>query len=262
MFLITGKRIVASSIFKARRESYMESIYVLGASTNGIDIALVCAQSGFDVVLYDANKMKLIDAIDRLDKILEISINKELISLQQKNMIMGRVDVSNDLYTAKHSSLVLGVVVEGNEKDKISMFRKLDLICGSEIVFVIDNSSQFISTIANATSRAEKIVGLRFYNPILTMKVIGIIKCKYTSESIYNKILNFVKRLDRTPVEIVESSKTFQNAMLIPMLNDAIEYLLDVVPNKIDMNIFEKMYQTYSIRPFALSHLVEDLEDN
>ena len=88
-----------------------------------------------------------------------------------------------------------------------------------------NTSSILISTIAGATNRADKVIGMHFMNPVPIMKLVEVIKSKETSSQVVSTVMELSKNLGKVPVEVNDAPGFVANRILMPMINEAIHTL-------------------------------------
>ena len=116
-------------------------------------------------------------------------------------------------------------VVTENLDIKLQIFKNLDSLCPGKTILASNTSSILISTIASATNRADKVIGMHFMNPVPIMKLVEVIKSKETSAQVVSTIMELSKNLGKVPVEVNDAPGFVANRILMPMINEAIHTL-------------------------------------
>lgn len=230
-------------------------VMVLGAGTMGAGIAQTFAQSGHEVILRDLEQKFVDKGLKVIVKNLDRSLSKGRISEADKNLIVGRITVTTDINNGKDADLVVEAAVENMEIKK-KIFSELDLICKPETILTSNTSSLSITEIAGSTNRADKVLGMHFFNPVPVMKLVEITKGIATSEETKNFVIEAVKSLGKSAVEVEEAPGFVVNRILIPMINEAIGILADGVASAKDIDEAMKLGANHPLGPLALADLI------
>ena len=233
----------------------MKKVGVLGTGTMGAGIIQVLAQSGYEVVLRARRQTSVDKGIATVSKNLDRLVAKEKITAEDKEAIMGRIQGSTDIEIIKDADLVIEAATEDMEAKK-ALFAELDALCKPETIIATNTSSLSITEIAAATNRPDKIIGMHFFNPVPSMKLVEIIKGLATSEETKNTIIELSKALGKTPVEVEEAPGFVVNRILIPMVNEGIGILADGVAKAEDIDEAMKLGANHPMGPLALGDLI------
>ncbi|MBQ2747682.1 MAG: 3-hydroxybutyryl-CoA dehydrogenase, partial [Firmicutes bacterium] len=150
-------------------------------------------------------------------------------------------------------------VIEAATEDmeaKKALFAELDALCKPEAIIATNTSSLSITEIAAATNRADKIIGMHFFNPVPAMKLVEVIKGLATSDETKDVIVKLSEELGKTPVEVEEAPGFVVNRILIPMINEAAGILYDGVADAEGIDNAMKLGANHPMGPLALGDLV------
>ena len=233
----------------------MKKIGVLGSGTMGAGIVQVLAQNGFEVVLRARRETSVEKGIATVKKNLDKLVAKEKMTAEAAEEVMGRIKGSTDIAIIADADLVIEAATEDMEAKK-ALFAELDALCKPEAIIATNTSSLSITEIASATNRADKIIGMHFFNPVPAMKLVEVIKGLATSEETKETIVELSKTLGKTPVEVEEAPGFVVNRILIPMINEAIGILADGVADAEGIDEAMKLGANHPMGPLALGDLV------
>ena len=172
----------------------MKKVVVIGGGTMGLEIAQVFAKSGFDVVVRDITDEIIKASEARLHKGLDKKISKGKLDEAGKSAIVDRMTFTTDLNLAADADLVIEAAVERLDIKK-SIFAELDQICKPETILASNTSSISITALASATKRADKFIGMHFFNPATVMKLIEVIRGANTSDETFQTIYELSKTI-------------------------------------------------------------------
>ncbi|MCI7145445.1 MAG: 3-hydroxybutyryl-CoA dehydrogenase [Clostridiales bacterium] len=233
----------------------MKTIGVLGTGTMGAGIIQVCAQAGYDVVLRARRQTSVDNGIATVEKNLSKLVKKEKITEEDKAAVMGRIKGSTDISIIKDADLVIEAATENMEAKK-ALFQELDELCKPEAIIATNTSALSITEIAAATNRADKIIGMHFFNPVPAMKLVEIVKGLATSEETRATIVDLCGKLGKTAVDVEEAPGFVVNRILIPMINEGIGILADGVADAEGIDTAMKLGANHPMGPLALGDLI------
>lgn len=233
----------------------MKKIVVIGGGTMGLDIAQVFAKKGYDVVVRDI-KDEIIQASEgRLVKSLEKMVARGKMEEAKKADILGHMTFTTDLGAAADADLVIEAAIE-NLDIKMSIFAELDKICKPETILATNTSSISITAIAAATKRADKFIGMHFFNPATVMKLVEVIRGAHTSDETTKIISDLSTEIGKEPVEVTEAPGFVVNKILVPMINEAADVLYTGVASAEGIDTAMKLGANHPMGPLALGDLI------
>lgn len=233
----------------------MEKIFVAGAGTMGLDIARVFAEAGLDVVVRDISGAILDRARAKLDALLARQVSGGKISGAAADALRGRIAFTVDMAPAKDADLVLEAIVERADL-KLALFRELDAVCGPACVFASNTSSISITRLAAGSGRPDRFVGMHFFNPAGTMKLVEITRSLTTAEEAFQAVYALALRIGKEPVEVRDSPGFVVNRLLVPMMNEAACLLSEGVAAAEDIDKAMRLGANHPMGPLRLADLV------
>lgn len=233
----------------------MKKIVVIGGGTMGLDIAQVFAKKGFDVVVRDISDEIIQASEARLNKSLDKLVAKGKMDEAGKAAITGKIAFTTDLNLAADADLVVEAAIE-NLDIKKGIFAELDKICKPETILASNTSSISITAIAAATKRADKFIGMHFFNPATVMKLVEVIRGANTSQETFDTIYALAQEIGKDPVEVSEAPGFVVNKILIPMINEAADLVYTGVATAEDVDKAMKLGANHPMGPLALGDLV------
>lgn len=213
----------------------INKVLVVGAGVMGSGIAQVFAGSGYSVLLMDVSEEAAQKGLDAIGKSLARAVDRGRIDASQKGEILGRITASADWEQAGEADFVVEAVFEDVDIKK-DIFRKLDEICGPDVILTTNTSSLPVTPIAAATGRPDKVMGMHFFNPAAAMKLVELIPGQLTSDETSRTVVELAKELGKTPVEVNDWPGFAMSRIYCVMINEAIFCLYEGVgsPEAID----------------------------
>lgn len=233
----------------------MNNIFIVGAGTMGLDIAQVFARSGRHVTVRDISEEIVTAAQARLNKGLDKLVEKGKMEQNAKDAIISAFTFTTDLKLAADADLVIEAAIE-NLDIKKSIFAELDGICNPEAILATNTSSISITAIASATKRADRFIGMHFFNPATIMKLVEVIRGANTSDETFNAIYALAQNIGKDPVEVAEAPGFVVNKILVPMINEAIDLVYTGVSTAEDVDKAMQLGANHPMGPLHLGDLV------
>jgi 3-hydroxybutyryl-CoA dehydrogenase len=224
-------------------------VLVVGAGQMGGGIAQVVAGSGRGVSLYDAAP----GAVERGLAAMGRSLDK----LAEKggpdpDEVLGRIEPVDDLVPA---DLMIEAVVEDAEV-KDDVFRRADTTLPAEAVLASNTSSIPIASLAAATQRPERVIGMHFFNPVPVMGLVEIVRGRDTSDETAEAITELARELGKTPAVANDFPGFVSNRILMPFINEAVWALHDGVAEAEAIDTIAKLGFNHPLGPLALADLI------
>lgn len=228
---------------------------MLGAGTMGAGIVQAFATKGYEVIVRDIKEEFVDRGIAIITKSLSKLVSKEKITEAEKEEILSRISGTTDMKLAADCDLVVEAAIE-NMKIKKEIFAELDQICKEETILASNTSSLSITEVASATNRADKVIGMHFFNPAPVMKLVEVIRGAATSQETFDAVKEISESIGKTPVEVAEAPGFVVNRILIPMINEATFILQEGVAKEEDIDAAMKLGANHPMGPLALGDLI------
>lgn len=233
----------------------MEKIFVLGAGTMGAGIVQAFAQKGYEVIVRDIKDEFVERGIAGINKGLSKQVAKGKMTEEAKEEILARISGTTDMNLAADCDLVVEAAIE-NMKIKREIFAQLDEICKESTILASNTSSLSITEVASATKRADKVIGMHFFNPAPVMKLVEIIRGMATSQETFDAVKELSVAIGKEPVEVAEAPGFVVNRILIPMINEATFILQEGIASVEDIDTSMKYGANHPMGPLALGDLI------
>jgi 3-hydroxybutyryl-CoA dehydrogenase len=232
-----------------------EIIAVVGSGTMGNGIAQVAARAGYDVIIRDVQDEFLQRGLSTIDKSLQRDVDKQRLSAEEKQSIIGRIATTTKVEGLSAASFVIEAVTE-DLKVKTELFKSLDQITPPETILASNTSSISITKLGAATKRPDKVIGMHFMNPVPVMKLVEVIRGIATSNETYEKVRALTERLGKTALDCNDSPGFVSNRVLMPMINEAIFTLYEGVATRESIDGIMKLGMNHPMGPLALADFI------
>ena len=233
----------------------VQNIAVLGAGQMGNGITQVAAAAGYNVTMIDIQQEYVDKGLATIERSLGKLVSKERMSQEDADATLARISLSTNRADCADCDLVVEAVPEIVDL-KISIFAELDSICKPETILASNTSSISISTIADATNRPDKVIGMHFMNPVPIMKLVEVINGNKTSSETNAAVIEASEKMGKIALSCNDSPGFVSNRILCPMLNEAILTLQEGVAEPEAIDGIMKLGMNHPIGPLALSDLI------
>jgi 3-hydroxybutyryl-CoA dehydrogenase len=233
----------------------IETIGVVGAGQMGSGIAHVAAQAGLSVVLSDVKQPFVERGLDSIDKNLQRAVDKGKLGAADKATVLSRIAITTDLERFARCDLAIEAVSE-DLAIKSRIFSELDHVCRAGVILASNTSSISITSLAAATERPERVIGMHFMNPVPVMKLVEVIRGLGTSEATAAEVVALAERLGKTPVEVRDFPGFVSNRVLMPMINEAVWCLYEGVASREAIDTVMKLGMNHPMGPLALADFI------
>jgi len=233
----------------------VQKIGVVGAGTMGNGIAHVFARSGFDVILCDVEQRFLERALEAIEKNLEREVGKNKITGADKDAALGRIQAVMDRARLAQCDFVVEAATEKFEI-KTGIFRELDALLRPDVILASNTSSISITKLAALTKRAERVIGMHFFNPVPVMKLVEVIRGLATSQETFETVRDISVKLEKTPVEVNDAPGFVSNRVLMPLLNEAMYAVMENVATPEAVDEVFKLGMAHPMGPLTLADFI------
>ena len=234
----------------------MKNVSVIGAGTMGNGIAHIFAQNGFKVTLVDISLHQLNKALETIGKNCDRQVTKNIITEEQKRSLLANIAIESDLAAGvSNAELVVEAATENTDL-KLKIFEEADRYAPKNAILASNTSSISITKIANATGRADKVIGMHFMNPVPVMKLVEVINGYSTSKDVTNTIVELSKQLGKIPCVVNDYPGFIANRILLPMINEAIYSLYEGVAGVEEIDTVMKLGMAHPMGPLQLADFI------
>jgi 3-hydroxybutyryl-CoA dehydrogenase len=235
----------------------IERVGVVGAGLMGSGIAEVCARAGLEVIVREVSEAAAFDAELRIGRSLERGVSSGKLTEESRRVALDLITFSTSLEDLSECQMVVEAVVE-DEKAKLRVFADLDEIVADPRAVLASNTSSIpIMTIAMATKRPERVIGIHFFNPVPVLKLVELVTSLVTSDQTATAARSFVTgRLGKKVIASQDRAGFVVNALLIPYILSAVRMFESgfATAEDIDTGMVEGC--AHPMGPLALADLI------
>lgn len=233
----------------------IQTVGVLGCGLMGSGIAQVAAQAGYRTTVRDVSDALNEKGKARITKSLDKFVEKAKLSKEDRDATLGRLTFTTKVADLAKSDIVIEAVTE-DLAIKNALWQELDGLCGQETMFASNTSSLKVAAMAAATKRADRFVGLHFFNPVPLMQLVEVVRTDTTSAATFDRATAFAASLGKEPIAAKDNSGFIVNLLLVPYLLDAVRALEHGVGTVPDIDKGMALGCGHPMGPFTLLDLV------
>ena len=231
------------------------TVGVVGAGTMGNGIAQACAVCGIRVVMVDIQDAALQRGLATVSGSLDRLVKKDKLTAAAKDAALALISTSTSYDALKPAQLVIEAATE-NEALKIKILGELDALLPADTIVATNTSSISITKLAAATSRADRFIGMHFFNPVPMMALVEIIRGLQTSDATHDTVKALALALGKTPITVKNAPGFVVNRILVPMINEAFFVLAEGLASAEDIDAGMKLGCNHPIGPLALADMI------
>ena len=233
----------------------IKRVGVLGCGLMGSGIAQVAAVAGYDTVVRDVAQPVLDKAKASVEKSLARFVEKGKLAADARDAAMARLRWTTTVADLQYADIVIEAVTE-DLAVKNGLWKELDGLCAPPTIFASNTSSLTIAAMAATTQRADRFVGLHFFNPVPLMQLVEVVRTVTTSAETFDRAHAFARSLGKEAVAAKDNSGFIVNLLLVPYLLDAIRALEHGVASVPDIDKAMQLGCGYPMGPLTLLDFV------
>ncbi len=233
----------------------IQTVGIIGAGTMGNGIAQACATAGVKSIMVDISQPAVDKGLATVASSLDRLVRKEKITDADKAAALGRIQGSTNYDDLKQADIVIEAATE-NFDLKVKILKQVDALLAPGVIVASNTSSISITQLAAATGRADRFIGMHFFNPVPMMALVEIIRGLQTSDATHDAVQDLAKRLGKSPITVKNAPGFVVNRILVPMINEAFFVLAEGLATPDDIDAGMKLGCNQPIGPLALADMI------
>jgi 3-hydroxybutyryl-CoA dehydrogenase len=233
----------------------MLHIGVIGAGAMGSGIAQVAATHGHSVVLSDTSQVQLDKSKQSLAVVLGKLVEKGKMSREQADEIAGRIRYAVQLEELADCGLVIEAIVEKLDIKK-QVFSSLEAIVSPSCILATNTSSLSVASIAAACIRAERVIGLHFFNPAPLMPLVEVIPAIQTRADLPSEMKELMLGWNKSPVIVKDTPGFIVNRVARPFYGEALRIYEEGIADFATIDRAMKELGGFRMGPFELMDFI------
>ncbi len=228
---------------------------VVGLGTMGAGIAQVCLEAGHTVIGMDGASVAREQGLARIQQGLQRRVDKGAMTADDIVAALARLAIVDTVAAFAEAEIVIEAIAE-IPAVKHTLFRELVAVTPATALLATNTSALSVTGIAEASGRADHVVGLHFFNPAPVMPLVEVVHTRHVDPAVYAAAIEFVEGLGKEAVPCPDTPGFLVNRILIPMLNDAVRTYVETGVDPADIDRALKAGAGWPMGPLALIDLI------
>ncbi len=231
-------------------------VTIVGAGTMGSGIAYSSISAGHNVIIVEQDGKFLDQGMKRVMDYVEKGVSKGIISRNTADLMKTKLTGTVDFQKACQDTDIVVEAVFEDPRVKEQIFTTIDKASPPKTILASNTSSISITKLASATKRPTKVLGLHFFNPVPTMKLVELIRGSQTSDDTVVEASQYVHTLGKTVVQSADKTGFVVNRSLMPFINESIKLLDEKVSSKEDIDKAFVLGTNHPMGPLQLADFI------
>lgn len=234
----------------------IRNVAVIGAGTMGHGIAQVCAMAGYGVSLHDPQPGRVDAALATIRGNLDKGVARGKVDEAIRAAAVANLREARDLADAvEDAQLVIEAVPERLEV-KLGLFGDLGRLAPASAILATNTSSLSVTRIADATGRAERVVGLHFFNPVHIMRLLEVVRGGETSPDTLDASLAFARRIGKEPIVVTDTPGFASSRLGVVLGLEAMRMVEEGVASPQDIDLAMELGYNHPMGPLRLTDVI------
>lgn len=245
---------------KNQQRTLFSKIGIIGCGKDGQNIARIASAYGIEVIFIELSQERIDNAYEQLARVLDRRIENWGMTHGEKKLILSRIRGSMDYHDLSDCDFVIEAIRAESSARKITerkeVFRKVEKVVSSDCIIATNSTTIIITELASELQHKERCVSLHFFVQSPDAKICEVVKGLYTSEAVYERVLTFVKLVNRQAIPVEESAGLISIRLYMALLNEACEVLLEGVSSMSNIDTVWKIGFGMRFGPFELADIL------
>lgn len=233
----------------------MKNIGIIGSGTMGAGIAQVASAAGCHVFLFDVNEQQTTKSLDGLGQTLNRLAQKQKITPEKAQEILGNIKNCTRLSELKDCELVIEAIVE-NKEIKQKVFAELEQYVSPECIIGSNTSSISITSLSAELQNPERFIGIHFFNPAPLMPLVEIIPGLLTKSPLAQEMYGLMKSWGKSPVIAKDIPGFIVNRIARPYYGEALRIVEEQMATPEQVDDAMRTLGNFRMGPFELMDLI------
>jgi len=230
----------------------IEYVAIIGAGVMGQGIAQTVAAAGIETIIIEKDEKHLEKAKENMKATMIYEIDRWAMTESEMKSVLSRIRWNLDLNEVSECDIIIESVDENFHLKRL-ILNRLDEIARPETILVSNTSTLSLTTLAEVTNRADKIIGMHFLNPVPKVPLVELVKGMDTSDKTVAITKNFATTIGKTAIEVYEYPGFVTTRAIIPLLNEAMHILLEGIASAKDIDTAMKLGFNFQMGPLELA---------
>jgi 3-hydroxybutyryl-CoA dehydrogenase len=221
----------------------------------GSGIAQVAASASHPTLIFDNNPGALHRSAEKTAAGLEAQVQKGKLSKEEAERILGNITYVSNLSACSNCELIIEAIVENLEVKK-QLIRELEMIVSETCIIATNTSSLSVTSIAASCKKANRVIGIHFFNPAIIMPLVEIIPAIQTNEETLQKSCKIIASWGKTIVKAKDTPGFIVNRVARPFYGEAFKMMEEGFADMATMDWALKEKGGFKMGPFELTDFI------
>ncbi len=245
---------------KVQKHTLFSKIGIIGCGKDGQNIARIASAYGIEVIFIELTQERIDFAYAQLAKVLDKRIENWGMTQGEKKLILSRIRGSVDYQDLSECDFVIEAIRAESSARKITerkeVFRKVEKVVSPDCIIATNSTTIIITELSSELQYRNRCVSLHFFVQSPEAKIVEVVKGLYTSEEVYERVLTFVKLVNRQAIPVEESAGLISIRLYTALLNEACEVLMEGVGSLTNIDTVWKIGFGMRFGPFELADVL------
>lgn len=242
---------------KDRPKTLFSKVGIVGCGTVGQNIAIMISAKELEVVFIELSEDKIKGGFKMMEEELDSMIDHWGMTPGEKRAILSRIHGYVGYEHLKGCDLVIEAIRSKTREQRISarkeVFKNVEKYVSKDAIIATNSTTIVITELSSELENKERCVSLHFLTNAPGSKMIEVVRGLYTNDEAYDKVLKFVKMMDKTVIPVEESPGLISVRLFVALVNEACEVLMEGVGTKEDIDRTMKIGMGLSLGPFEMA---------
>ena len=234
----------------------IEEVGIVGCGIMGSGIAQVCASHGYQVCVIEEDRNRLEHGLDAIRARLARDVERGRLSKERHDRTLSRLHGTTKLADFSGADLVIEAIVRRPAREEGAVRGARPRVCKGDAILASNTSSLSLSEMAASSGRAEKVIGIHFFNPPTVLPLVEVISSESTSQETIDEAMAFCDSIDRLTVRVKDSPGFIVNRLLVPFIFDAIRMVESGIATAEDVDQACKIGLNHAMGPISTADLI------
>lgn len=230
-------------------------VVVVGTGTMANGIVQIMGQAGVPVTMIGRSENSLDGATATIRRNLQRSVDRSRMSSDEMDLALSLIEPTTGYESVSDADMIVEAIAEDLDL-KREIFERVDELAPERAIIASNTSSIPITTLAAATRRPHKVIGMHFFNPVPVMQLVEVVRGLATDDETVEATTALALKTGKTPVEVNDFPGFISNRVLMPMINEAIFCLMEGVATRDNIDQVMKLGMNHPMGPLALADLI------
>jgi 3-hydroxybutyryl-CoA dehydrogenase len=241
----------------SRATVLFSKIGIVGCGSVGQELVITASKHGIEVTFLELSNQLISHSMDEIKKQLDNEINHWGLTPGEKNAIMSRIKGTTDYKDFSECELVIEAIKSTQKESSFllrkDVFKNVEKNVGRDCIIATNSSTLVVTELASELEFSDRCVSLHISTTAPGASVVELARSLHTSDEVYNKVIKFVKLLEKIVIPVTESPGLVSVRLFVVLLNEACETLMEGVSTMENIDLAMRSSFNMPLGPFEFA---------